>query len=58
LWLKKGSFASGEDDGEVVLYVIKFHALKTHRRAVDGGEWSASRPGIFIPAKDHPMPVG
>jgi len=26
--------------------------------AADGGEWSASRPGPFTPARDQPVPIG
>jgi hypothetical protein len=26
--------------------------------ALDGGEWSASLPGRFIPGKEPPLPIG
>jgi len=26
--------------------------------ALDGGEWSASRSGRFIPGKESPVPIG
>jgi hypothetical protein len=26
--------------------------------ALDGGEWSASRPGRFTPGKGPPVPIG
>jgi hypothetical protein len=41
--------------GGIGVYIHAFFDLGT---ALDGGEWSASRPGRFIPRKELLVPIG
>jgi hypothetical protein len=51
------------------LCLTQHHAMKTYRgvevwlhtfltSAPDGGEWSASRPGLCTPGEKPPVPIG
>jgi hypothetical protein len=43
---------------EGVLGEWRYSSIHSLTSALDGGEWSASRPGSLNPGKVHPVPIG